>query len=216
MLFRSGAYKAAWVATGANAAAYDDTFYVEPWASIVSLADAKAFLNITTSTNDEEIRSFVLAATTMVEEYTNRAFVSRSMTRRYSGLTGTDRINAPVGMTAVATVVENGVTLTPTVDYDLDPISVVLYRRSGTYYTRYWLPGILNISITGTVGSNTIPADVRHATLLLIEHLWDTQRGGMTTVLGQESADEYNPQASYSMPRRVAEILDNYQIPSIA
>jgi hypothetical protein len=208
-----GNYTVAWTATGVDQSAYDDTFSIDAWVSIVGLAETKAFLNLTTTTNDEKLRQFMLAATTAVEEYCNRPFVSRTVTRRYSGITFTDRIAVPVGMTSVTTVIENGVTLTGGTDYDLDPVVSVLYRRSGPYYTRYWLPGTLNISVTGSIGSTTIPADIRLAALLLIKHLWETQRGGMATTLGSGGETEWDPTSQQSIPRRVSELLQNYQMP---
>jgi hypothetical protein len=209
-----GNYKVAWVATGANSGAWADSFTIDDWVSIVGLAEVKTFLNITSTTNDEELRTMMLTVSNIIEGYTNQPFTTKTITRVYSG-DWSDCFLLPFGMTAVSSVTENGVVLSPTNDYAVDSFSSVIYRRSGPYYTHNWLPGVLNISITGTVGSTLVPRDIRTAGLLLVRHLWATQRGGMVPVLGTGTDEGYGPPTGL-LPPEVRELLDNYRNPAVS
>src|SRR4051812_37451114 len=70
------------VMTGPNAA-YQDTFVVRAAVSpaLLSLADAKAHLNITSTSSDDELREYLEATTEIVESYVGPV-VQRSYTRR--------------------------------------------------------------------------------------------------------------------------------------
>ena len=63
----AGRFGVRWVATGTNASTYVDAFTVAAGAGLISLDEVKAFLNITSTTNDEELREFVAAATVAAE-----------------------------------------------------------------------------------------------------------------------------------------------------
>jgi hypothetical protein len=68
---QAGRHTVRWVATGLNASAYTDAFDVDASAptGLVSLSDVKAHLGMssTVTTNDEELRRFIDAATDFVE-----------------------------------------------------------------------------------------------------------------------------------------------------
>jgi hypothetical protein len=66
--------------------------------------------------------------------------------------------------------------------------------------------GTANVSVAYTAGG-TVPALAKHATLETVRHLWQTQRGSM----GQRNplnGDDYTAGMSFSLPRRVMELLD--------
>src|SRR4029078_8544822 len=64
-----GRHRVRWVATGVNASAFTDVFDVRSGSSIqlFSLTDARAFLHLSKTTNDEELRGWIEAATAAVE-----------------------------------------------------------------------------------------------------------------------------------------------------
>ena len=211
-----GHWGLSWVATGANASAFTDSFNAQAWTSLVSLAEIKTHLGITSTTNDEELRGFAVDATAAVESYTYRHWVKGAgQTVLISGGTG-PAILLPIDTASVTTVVEQGVTLTSGTDYVFDPKGSVLQRIWSPFYGRYWYPGTLNISVTYVTGGATVPSDVRRGALELIRHLWETQRGGQTPILGAGGVTEWDPRSAYSMPMRVKELLDPHVLSGFA
>ena len=81
-----GRHTVYWQAMGLNAAAFSDVFDVRPAQStqILSLADAKAALNMNASTNDEELRGYIEATTALIEERIGPV-VQRTVTETVTG-----------------------------------------------------------------------------------------------------------------------------------
>lgn len=200
-----GQHQIRWVATGTNASAYTDSFTVRDTTRlpVVSLADAKAYLNISNTTSDEELRRFLDVITSAGELYTGRVFGRRTVVDTLSGRVPTLPLSTcPV--LSITSVVEAGVTLT-TDDYALSsPAGGVLARTSGVQL-RNWAIGINNVVVTYQAGYATQPPTDIAGALAMLDHLWSTQRG---TIRGMGGGDEWNPGASFSIPRRVQELWD--------
>jgi hypothetical protein len=184
-------------------------FYVDPssmpW--LVSLADAKDYLNIPQdrTTNDAELGHFIAVASEFVEART-QSYHAQTVTERYvfPRLGGENVLilrKSPV--TAVSAVIENGLT-TLVGNYQVNAVGNYIWRTSG-----WWSSPV---DVTYTVGATTgggsvMPERVRHAVLVVLKHLWTTQRGTLP-MGGRQSADDvYDPRSSYSFPRAVAEML---------
>ncbi len=70
------------------------------------------------------------------------------------------------------------------------------------------------IAVTCTAGLSAVPAHVRLAALITVQHLWETQRGGRDRrFTGNE--DAWNPGMGYALPRRALELLGD-QVSGIA
>ena len=211
-----GRHGVRWVATGANAGAYTDVFDVLDSAlmPIVSLADAKAHLNITTTTDDEELRRFLAVATEMAERYCNRALRRKTISETHDGDTEALLLRSrPV--LSITTVTENGVALAAT-DYTLDATAGLLLRGSTTAELE-WCDGRQNITVAYVSGYTDPPQVAQQAVLELTRHLWQTQRGNVALpTLG--GADDYNGPTGFgwSIPNRVRELLDPLRSPAIA
>lgn len=213
----AGKHTVLWVGTGANPGTFEDSFYVEPRPTrgIIGLADAKTFLGLTTTTSDEQLRFFIHASSTAVEQFCNRKFTYRSQTTTFSGSDVLDGIVLPTNAGSITTVVENGVTL-GTTDYVLDGQAPILYRRVGTIYTRYWLPGTDNITVTYTVGSTSIPADVRLAVRFMVRELWDDSQRGNAGSGNPRSSDTYDVGGLEMFTPVIRSLLANYVEPGFA
>lgn len=200
-----GRHLVRWLATGVNASAYTDTFTVRDTTRlpVVSLTDAKAYLNITATTSDEELRRFLDVITDAGEQYTGRVFGRRTITETLSGRVPTLALShCPI--LSITSVVESGVTLT-TDDYALSSAAGgVLARTSGTQL-RNWTVGTNNITVVYVAGYATQPPTDVAGAWAMLDHLWSTQRG---TIRGMGGGDEWNPAASFSIPRRVQELWD--------
>jgi hypothetical protein len=208
---QAGRHVVRWLATGANAGAYTDMFEVVPAdpGALVSLKDAKDQLNITGDSDDAELMRVLRSVTRPVERIVG-SVVRRSWTETVDG--GHQKITLQrFPVLAVTQVTENG-TVLDTSAYTLKRDAGVLTRVSGGCATR-WRPGVDNLVVTYEAGRVITGDDVRQAVLIILQHLWDTQRGGFNA--SPRDADTYDPRFGYSIPRRALELLGE-PIPGIA
>jgi uncharacterized phiE125 gp8 family phage protein len=208
-------------ATGTSVAGVSGQNTAEEWefdvaaasSPLVSIDDVKEFLNFTTSDDDEELETFINAASDALERWCGRTFRRQTVTAEtHDGSSSTCGIQlrkAPA--ISVTSVSEIGVTLTAS-DYALRTDSGVLVRLSGSYTEGVWPDGILNISVTYVAGYADVPDDVSHACLLLIKHLWRTQRGGSPLARNADGL-EYAPGTAWTYPLAVQELVASYQLP---
>lgn len=219
-----GRHAVKWVATGANASAYSDEFTVRDFShlGIVSLDEVKAHLNIPASntTNDEEIRRFMDAASDLAENYVGCVLGRQTFTNeKYSGNIDIIRLQNPRAI-SITSVYENGILLEPTA-YVLDPTGQRLTRvttgsLSGPNYFGIWAPGAQNITISYVAGFINPPPSAKQGVLEIIRHLWQTQRGPSAVVGRNQSGDDFYQTPTYSLPRRAMELLDPVSLPGLA
>lgn len=205
----AGRFGVRWVATGSNASAYTDTFTVVDPAELglVGLDDVKRHLNITSTSSDEELRAVLLAATTAAEDYLRRPLRRLTASESFYTRNGNGRglVLSRTDIAAIVEVVEDGSTLTAD-DYVADLNAGVVWREDG----RCWeYPTTVEFTTAGVDS----PA-LRQAVLELTRHLWETQRGSMPMMpRGVDGMDAFNPAMTYSLPRRVTELLAPYRMP---
>jgi len=204
---QSGRFVIRWLAQGVNASSYMDEFKVRSSALVApfSFQDAKDYLNLKHTVDEDELRRFIDTASAKMERYLRRIIGRRTFTDTFSG--GQMEhffLNATV--ISIGSVKESGVTLDPT-SYVLDSMGFSIRRTDGQVFER----GLFNIEITYVAGYADPPADVVHGTLDLLRHLWDTQRGP-TSVLASSTSDDYDSRSTYSLPRRVRELVDDYRL----
>jgi hypothetical protein len=133
---------------------------------LCQVADVKAFLSITGSTDDTLLQTLVTNASAFVNNYINRNLLSADYVETRNGL-GSDRIafrQYPVS--AVASLVVDGCTILPPVSphgfgYLFD--DTMLYLRNG-FFPR----GVQNVVISYTAGFAVVPADVSQATVEIV------------------------------------------------
>jgi len=103
-------------------------------------------------------------------------------------------------VTSVTVTTLTGSMVLAATSYEVDEQAGVIRTITPTY------AGTGNVAIVYTVGA-AVPPLAHHAALETTRHLWQTQRGSMgaRNPLG---GDEYTPGTSFSLPRRVMELLD--------
>ena len=187
--------------------------------------DVKPFLNITNTTYDTELTAFIATASQMVVNKIGQVAGSPTVDEWHDGGTTEIVLRNQGPIQSVTSVTESFgsivYTLTQvTLDsgsvagaytYSVDLDRSVLVRRASGIATPF-AEGTRNIHVTYVAGYATTPPDIKHATCLLIKHLWETQRGGLTR---PATLGETNPGGAFSWPRRVEEILDAYVVPGI-
>lgn len=206
-----GHYAYRFVATGVNPQAYADVFdVVDETLAIVSLADVKSHLTITSSAYDTQLIRYRDACEALAESYTGATLRRRSIVGELAS-GGTSAVilrSRPVQSITVAS--ENAIVLTSGF-YRLDPSPGILMRTSGyPYYPAIWLPGYLNISVDYVAGfGNAAPADLKQAILEMVRILHNEAQKGSRTTRRSPSGDEWTPSVN-TLPPAIRFILDQY------
>lgn len=206
---QAGRYLVRWLATGAIVAAHTDTFDVRAAADVpvVSLAEAKRHLNITTTASDDELRRFLDVATDLCERYAGRPLRRTTVTESHDGGGTVLQLRRPPVL-AVTSATEDGVAVT-VLDLVLDGPAGLLYRDDDG---ATWDGDVQAVSVTYEAGDSAPAADAQQAVLETLRHLWTTQRGAMG---GRNpfQGDEYAAGTGWSLPNRVKELLLGLQEP---
>lgn len=166
----AGRWTRRWTATtGSVVQVDDDAFYVEePWRGIVSLQDAREHLNFTSTVDDEELRSYILAATDFIESLCGYV-VRRTVTQTVIPAGGVLFLDGPV-ISLTSIVGAYGYPGT----YDVSGLfldgNAVSYGYGGICF-RY------PVTVTYVAGRTVIPAMMREAALEYIRGTWGSQQG---------------------------------------
>lgn len=199
--------------TSGPTTAYADVFDVRPAlpVGIVSLADARAHLNMgaTETADDEELRGFIGAATGAVERALGRVVVRRSFTDRFEIGGSTTQLllrNVPV-LSLTSAVSADGSTTWSVGGLRADGETGLVTVVSGAALTG-------TVDMTYQAGETVISEDYQLAAKIIIQHLWETQRGTMGVQLGGDN-EPYTPGRGFAIPRRALELLDT-QLPGVA
>lgn len=205
----------AWRMVTANpTTAYSDVFDVRPAfpGGIVSLADARAQLNmgVTESSDDDELRGFIGASTRAVERSLGKVVVRRSFTDRFTVSGAAPSLllrNVPV-LSLTSVVSADGGTSWDVGSLQVDGEIGLVTVSSGPAFT-----GMLDVAYQA--GYVVIPENYRLASLIILQHLWETQRGAMGVQLGGGDVDMALASRGFAIPRRALELLDT-QLPGVA
>lgn len=194
---------------------------------LVTLDDVKAHLNKTDFNDDLELQGFIDAATPLVENLAGPV-VPRTVVEYYSGGTTSITLNSqPVlSVTSIVetygqtnynlTQVELGQGMTGFC-FTLNPLTGQIIRRA--YNAEAMFPiGTNNVRVEYIAGRATVPANIRLAALMLIQHLWSTSqlnRNGNRPTLGGD--DSFVPGMGFAVPNRVKELLQpSPRVPGVA
>lgn len=187
-----------WRATGLYESAYRDSFTAADPAHLLplSLRQAKAHLNITTTTNDEELRTVIAAVASIGEAYTGRVFGRRTVVQTQTAIGEKFLMLDACPVLTVTGVTVDGEAL-PAALWRLSPAAGVLTATSGVW------PYGSEVVVTYTAGYRTQPgADVQGA-LRMIAHMWKYQRGSV-----QARGGSWSDEAPFAIPNFVAELWD--------
>jgi len=210
---QAGRHVVAWAATGSVKDAYRDEFDVADVteAGLVSLADIKRHLNITTTTYDDELRSFGEVAADLVEGHCNRYWRRRTVVDTFDA--GGEAVNlTKTPIISITSVVAREVAV-PTQNYRVNLLTGRLRYRWGFFPGDYE-----DLVVTYVAGAVSTPPVVRQATLETVRHLWMTQRGSMGSrnALAGDDFSDRGMGMSFSLPRRVTELLASVRVQGMA
>lgn len=219
----AGRHLARWATTTGTAQAYTDAFDVadvDP-GFIISLADVKTQLNISSSSNDDELRMWLGATTDVVEHYVEDV-VPRTYTETHDGGSFTIvTYHAPIitvttlteyiGLTAFPlTLQPYGSSVSPygfTID---NPAGGVISRRSAASWPFQFQGGPGSVTVTYRAGRQQIPAAIQAAARIIVQHLWTTRRGTMP-LPAQGGQTMVVPGLGYAVPNAAVDLLLGFQ-----
>jgi hypothetical protein len=205
-----GRYTAHAVTTG-PVTSWDDEWDVSPtpWPAIISLADAKNALNIdlASHSDDAELLEFIAAATGAAEGYKREVIVRRTVTDeiemhgRYGCGARRFRLwSAPViSLTSVAA-------WDGSVTWDVTQMRAA---ASGVVRVMAGPPVTGLVDVVYVAGRQVIPANYKRGGLVILAHLWETQRGQGTVMSGVIGEEEYRRQPGefFSVPSKAKELM---------
>ncbi|MFI5973512.1 head-tail connector protein [Streptomyces sp. NPDC051452] len=180
--------------------------------AIVSLAAAKAQLNIPddNTADDVELLGFIDAATAAVEKQLGKVVEPRTIVDELD-------FHRPVRSFLLRSVPVISLTSLTSLDgshsWDVSPSAAHVDPESGRVT-------LLGATIRGTAvgiyqaGLTVVGANVRLAAKIIIQHLWETQRGMMQVQFGGDT-ETYTPSRGYAIPNRALELLDT-PLPGVA
>lgn len=204
----AGRYSCRWTGTGTNSAALPYTDVADVWPAdprlIIPLADARAALNLPAAivVNDDELRLYIAAATTIIEDIVGPV-LSATATETVSG-NGRTGIPLNAQPAAIVSVVENGITL-PAATYSVDESGILwrgVYPGAGIWSAAY----PRNITITYSVGAAVVPPVVVLAAREQVRYLYQRQQAPRPTFGADAPGTSYTP-SGYAVPNFVREIL---------
>ena len=206
-----GRYTAHAVTTG-PVTSWDDEWDVAPapWPAIISLADAKSQLHIdlTDHTLDDLLRDYLAAITSAAEEYKHEVIVRRTVTDLIDAGGGWSlrgrrfRIwSAPI-ISLTSVVSWDGLITWDVSTMRVSPGGVVRVLPSGVPVT-----GLADV--TYLAGYQQVPGRYRRGALVMLEHVWGTQRGAsLGQLMGGGSDDRMFrpfPGEIFTIPNRAKE-----------
>lgn len=208
-----GRHVAMWACTGLNASGFTDVFDVRPAAPpyLVSLADAKAQLNITSTADDEELRKVIEAATAAVERHIDKAIVRRTVVEQRN--LGNPAISRTPGVLQSFTATKKPVlSLTSVVSAD----GLTSWDVSGMRGTDSGVIQVLSgavvwgpVRLTYVAGMQVIPAECAESAEIIIQHIWENQRGtaGGPRPGGMDTSGLGFTSMGYAIPNAALELL---------
>ncbi|MEI5520662.1 head-tail connector protein [Streptomyces brasiliscabiei] len=180
--------------------------------AIITLAAAKAQLGIDPSDTDDdaELQTFMEAVTAPLERELGRVIEQRTVIDEFDLPTGTTSVllrSVPVSTLISIESVDGSVS------WSVDPSVMHVYAESGevTVLSGPALSG--KVVFIYRAGDADVAAHHRLAGLIILQHLWETQRGAMGVNLGGEG-ETFVPKG-YAVPRRALELLES-TLPGVA
>lgn len=207
---QAGRHSARWVGTGSNPGAYGEVFDVRPadLPYIISLADAKAQLNTTTTVNDEELRTYVEATTGVIEQELGMAVVRRPRTEEHC-IRGGLVLNWTPVVTLTSMALVDGTYTWNVADLHVSPAGVVTSPLGVAPYG--------NVTVTYLAGMSIIPENYCLAARIIVQQIWKTQRPDRGAPGRGSSLDDSMgyQQMGFAIPNRAKELLGS-GLPGIA
>lgn len=176
--------------------------------ALLTLAEAKAQLDITTTTSDTELQAYIDALTSPIEGIVGPV-VNRTVTEVVEARGPTmSLLKAPVvSLTSFTPVLDGGTALDVTQLHLYGAIGQVRRKNGGNFCGGPWTAEYV-------AGRDTVPPTINLAARILLQHLWRTQYGAARgSVGGGDDFDVSEPIIGfgYAIPNRVLQLLEDFK-----
>lgn len=172
--------------------------------SVLTLAQAKTFLDITSATFDTELQAFIDSAESAIAKRTGP--LASTVTTKIVDGRGSALILPCTPVISLTSVTGNTGDTIPPADLTVLPPGVVRYTTGGYCFPSWWY------TVVYTAGRATCPADLLDAVKWMLKSQWASQRGS-----GRGgSPDDPGPGQGYQFPYRVLELMAPYLKPGFA
>lgn len=202
----SGRYVGVWsfTFTGGNTASYVETHNVQATdpGYLISLGAAKKHLNITSTTDDDEITDWIAGITRVVEYYVGPC-VPRTVVEYQRGGTAVLRTDQRpvISVTSVVPYLPlGGMSYGPS-QFKATPEGTIRLSQGGGFY------GAGDYEITYVVGRKPLTANIIQAVKLILAHVWETQKGPAGSPIAGGNDESFVPGFGYAVPNRALEML---------
>ena len=175
--------------------------------SALSIDDAKAHLDITTSLNDAELQDVIDAAEGAISKRVG-PLTPTSVTTRVEGYGWGLHLPVRPAISLTSVAIANGGSALDLTTLYLDSNSGTVSLQSGAFFTAW------AYDVTWQAGRTDVPPDLLHAVKEFVRHLWETQRGAPNRTAGSalvETIAPTLPVAAFTFPIRVEELLAPYE-----
>ncbi|MGH3097874.1 MAG: hypothetical protein ACRDMV_17975 [Streptosporangiales bacterium] len=177
----------------------------------MTLPDAKAALGIGSdyTDDDDELQDYLDGIGTAVEEYKGVVVEQREVSQKIWLRAATSFVLSSVPVISLTSVdtVDGSRSWQPD-GFDVDEVSGLVTVLSGSVTGR--------VTATYDAGYAEVPANIKRGALVILQHVWETQRGVGSVQSGVVGSEEvYDPRFSYSVPRKALEWLGS-PLPGVA
>lgn len=180
--------------------------------ALLTLAEAKAQLDIDTTTNDVELQAYIDSLTAVIERHVGPV-ENRSVTEIVYGRgTALALTQVPVVSLTSLTPRLTGGTPIGVDEVFLDGDSGTVHRvDGGSFGGGPW-------TAVYVAGRGGVPPTINLAARILLQHLWRTQYGASRGLSGIGGGDDFSvtepvPGWGYAVPNRVLQLLEPYKAP---
>lgn len=204
----AGRHRFTFTGSGTNSGALPWSDVADVWPAdprlIISLADAKAALNVPAGTrvNDDELRLYIAATTEVIEDIVG-SVLAVTATETFDG--GNSAVLLSQRASAITSVTVSGTAQTAGTQYVANLTSGIVYAGSSTTYGTF-TAGRQNVVVAYTTGSSSIDPNVILAAREEVRFLYQIgQQGGRPSLGGAPQDLSWTP-SGFAVPQRVIEL----------
>ena len=175
--------------------------------ALVTLEEAKRQLDITGTAEDIELQTYIDALPAVIEGFVGVVEQREIVDKVAGGRAALSVLHPP--LMSVTSLTGAGATYQADA-LDVDGPAGVITRLDGAPFPAG------TYTVTYTAGRPSVPPTIKLAALVLLQHLWRTQRasrGGLAGGGDDFSVTEPIPGFGYAVPHRVMQLLDSFRLP---
>ncbi|MEU9789108.1 hypothetical protein AB0E27_00540 [Streptomyces sparsogenes] len=180
--------------------------------ALLTLDEAKAQLDITSTAHDVELQVYVDALDAVIEGYVG-VVTPREVAELVDGGGPTLSLRHPpvIALASVSAALTGGTGYAADTLHLDGPAGIIRRLDGGCFTGGPW-------TVVYTAGRDSVPPTIKLAALILLQHLWRTQYGasrGLGSIGGGDdfSVTEPIPGLGYAVPNRVLQLLEPFKRP---